>query len=201
MSKEAGNTKKSAHGKARALLSFLNLYITFAKMGSVTFGGGMAMMPIMKRELIDKKGWMTEEELIDYYAIGQATPGVIAINVSTFIGCKQAGVLGGIVSTAGMVTPSLIIICFIAMFLDKARAIPSVQRALHGVNAAVAALLTHVVVSFSKKTVKGVLGALCLVLSFALIFFFHVRTYFVIIGSALLGIILYSIKNRRGGGL
>lgn len=183
-------------GAGSALLSFLDLFVTFAKLGVVTFGGGLAMMPIMQRELIDRKGWMTEEELIDYYAIGQSTPGIIAVNVSTFIGCKRRGTLGGIVSTAGMVTPSIIIICLIALFLNKARSIPLAQRALHGVNVAVAALLTHVVASFSKKTVKGILGALCLAVSFALIFFFHVKTYFVIIGSASLGVAIYLIRNR-----
>lgn len=173
-----------------------DLFVTCAKIGVVTFGGGMAMMPIMERELITKRHWITDEELIDYYAIGQSTPGIIAVNVSTFVGCKRAGWLGGVVATAGMVFPSLVIICILALFIDKARSIPLAQRALHGVNIGVAALLTHVVVKFSKKTVKGVLGAVCLAVSFALIFFFHVRTYFVILGSALLGVAIYVWKNR-----
>lgn len=197
-SSEADTTASPTGRKGgNALLTLLDLFVTFAKIGSVTFGGGMAMMPIMERELIDKRKWIVEEELIDYYAIGQSTPGIIAVNVSTFIGCKRLGWIGGMVATAGMVAPSLIIICLIALFIDKARSIPLAQRALHGVNIAVAALLTHVLFTFSKKTVKGWVGALCLASSFALIFFLHIKTYFVIIGAALLGIAIYAWKNRK----
>lgn len=176
----------------------ITLFLTFAKMGAVTFGGGMAMMPIMERELITKRGWITDEELVDYYAIGQSTPGVIAVNVSTFVGCKRAGWIGGVVATAGMVTPSLIIICLIAGVLKGASNYPLAVKALHGVNIAVASLLTHVVFTFSKKTVKGLLGAVCLAISFVLIFFFKVPTYYIIIGSAVIGIIIASLRGKAG---
>lgn len=189
----------SASSIAKRFFTLLDLFVTFAKIGAVTFGGGMAMMPIMERELIIKRHWIDDDELIDYYAIGQSTPGVIAVNVSTFIGCKRAGWAGGVIATSGMVTPSLIIICLIALFIDKARSIPLAQKALHGVNIGVAALLTHVVVTFSKKTVKGILGLICLIVSFAVTFFFHVKTYFVIICSALLGIAIYALKNKTAG--
>lgn len=170
----------------------LDLFVTFAKMGAVTFGGGLAMMPIMQRELVDQRGWITSEELIDYYAIGQSTPGVIAVNVSTFVGYKRAGVVGGIVATTGMVFPSLIIICLIAHLLDKASSLPAAQRALHGINIAVVALLTHVTVTFAKKTVKGVLGAASLAASFVLIFILKVPTPFVLLGAGALGVALYA---------
>ncbi len=90
------------------------LFLTFAKVGVMTFGGGMAMLPILQREIVEDKGWATDEELTDYFAIGQCTPGIIAVNTATFIGQKQAGIIGGIVATMGIVFPSLIIISALA---------------------------------------------------------------------------------------
>lgn len=174
-----------------------DLFLTFAKMGAVTFGGGLAMMPIMQRELIEKKHWMTEDEMLDYFAIGQSTPGVIAVNVSTFIGYKEAGVIGGIIATLGMITPSVIVISLIARFISTVDDFPLAQKALKGINVSVAALLTSVVFRFSKKTVKGVFSALCLAVSFALIFILNVPTYWIIIGSAVLGVVIYEVSRRR----
>ena len=88
---------------------YLDMYLTFARIGGLTFGGGYAMLPILQREIVDKRHWATEEELMDYYAIGQCTPGIIAVNVSTFIGQKRAGIGGGIAATLGIVFPSLVI--------------------------------------------------------------------------------------------
>ena len=90
------------------------LFLTFAKVGVMTFGGGMAMLPILQREVVENKGWATDEELTDYFAIGQCTPGIIAVNTATFIGQKRKGVWGGIVATLGMVFPSLVIITLLA---------------------------------------------------------------------------------------
>ena len=94
----------------------LDLFLTFAKVGVMTFGGGYAMLPILRREVVDNKKWATDEELMDYFAIGQCTPGVIAVNVATFIGQKVCGVLGGITATLGLVFPSYVIICIVATF-------------------------------------------------------------------------------------
>ena len=88
----------------------LDLFLTFARVGGLTFGGGYAMLPILQREVVDKKKWATEEELADYYAVGQCTPGIIAVNVATFIGNTEAGILGGIFATLGVVFPSVVII-------------------------------------------------------------------------------------------
>src|SRR5574344_2051776 len=154
--------------------SLLDLFWTFAKIGAVTFGGGIAMLPILERELADKRHWTTGEELLDYYAISQSTPGVIAVNVSTFIGYKRKGIAGGIVATAGVVTPSIIIITIIALCLSNFADIPVVQKALVGINVAVASLLTYAVVSFVKKTLKGVFAGIMLVAGFTAIYFFHI---------------------------
>ena len=96
-----------------------NLFFAFAKVGVLTFGGGYAMLPILQREIVEKNNWASDEELMDYYAIGQCTPGVIAVNTATFIGQKNKGIMGGIMATLGVVTPSLIIITAIAAFISN----------------------------------------------------------------------------------
>ena len=133
---------------------YLDLFLTFAKVGVCTFGGGYAMLPILQREVVENKGWATEEELTDYFAIGQCTPGVIAVNTATFIGYKYKGIIGGILTTLGVVFPSLIIITLIASFLSNFAHIPTVQHALAGVNACVVALITSSVIKLGKSTVK-----------------------------------------------
>ena len=98
---------------------YLDLFLTFAKVGVCTFGGGYAMLPILQREVVEKKGWVTEEEVTDYFAIGQCTPGIIAVNTSVFIGYRQRGVPGGIAAALGVVFPSFVVITIIAAFLTK----------------------------------------------------------------------------------
>ena len=134
---------------------YADLFLTFAKVGVCTFGGGYAMLPILQREVVEKKGWATEEELTDYFAIGQCTPGVIAVNTATFIGQKYAGNLGGTIATLGVVFPSLIIITIIAAFLTNFAEIPVVRHALAGINAAVVALIGVSVLKLGKSTLKN----------------------------------------------
>ena len=106
----------------------LDLFLTFAKVGVMTFGGGMAMLPILQREVVEAKHWATEEELVDYYAIGQCTPGIIAVNTATFIGQKKGGVLGGILATLGVVFPSLVIISVLAGLITNFSHLTWVRR-------------------------------------------------------------------------
>jgi chromate transporter len=127
------------------------LFRVFFKMGCITFGGGYAMLPVIEKELIRKRGWVTMEEVMDYYTIGQVTPGIIAVNVSTFIGYKRKGPLGGILSTLGFVAPSLIFITLIAAFLTSYADIPLVGHALGGIRVAVGALILDTVI----KLIKG----------------------------------------------
>lgn len=134
---------------------YLDLFLTFAKVGVCTFGGGYAMLPILQREVVEKKGWTTDEELTDYFAVGQCTPGIIAINTATFIGYKYRGVPGGVLATLGVVFPSLIIITAIAAFLSNFADIPVVRHALAGINAAVVALIASSVVKLGKSTLKN----------------------------------------------
>ena len=120
---------------------YVSLFFTFAKIGVCTFGGGYAMLPILQRELVDNKGWATEEELADYYAVGQCTPGVIAVNTATFVGYNRMGWLGGTVATLGVVFPCLVIIMAIAAFLSNFMHLDVVAHAFNGVRAGVVALI------------------------------------------------------------
>ena len=131
----------------------LDMFLTFAKVGVMTFGGGYAMLPILQREVVDNKGWATEEELMDYYAIGQCTPGVIAVNTATFIGQKNKGILGGIVATLGVVFPSLIIISLLAGVIEAFSHIVWVQNAFGGIRVCVCVLIANAVVKLYKKAV------------------------------------------------
>lgn len=174
----------------------IDLFFSLAKVGAVTFGGGMAMLPILQRELIEKKSWLTEEELLDYFAIGQSTPGIIAVNVATFVGYKQAGIIGGIVATLGIIFPSIVIILLIAHFISAVNHFTLAQKALRGINVAVASLLTSVVFHFSKKTVKSIFGFVIFALSFTLIFFFHVQSFVIILFAIVLGIAFYFFQKK-----
>lgn len=131
---------------------YLDLFLTFAQIGVCTFGGGLAMLPILQREVVGRHKWCTDEELADYYAIGQCTPGIIAVNTATFVGHKQKGALGGIVATLGVVFPSVVIIVLIAAFLQNFAHIPAVGHAFNGVRAAVVALIASSVLKLGKTT-------------------------------------------------
>lgn len=131
---------------------YVSLFFTFAKIGVCTFGGGYAMLPILQRELVDNKGWATEEELADYYAVGQCTPGVIAVNTATFVGYNRMGWLGGIVATLGVVFPCLVIIMAIAAFLSNFMHLDVVVHAFNGVRAGVVALILSSVLKLLKTS-------------------------------------------------
>jgi chromate transporter len=131
----------------------LDLFLTFAKVGVMTFGGGYAMLPILQREVVDNKGWATEEELMDYFAIGQCTPGVIAVNTATFIGQKQGGTIAAIFTTLGVVFPSLAIISLLAGVIEAFSHLVWVQNAFGGIRVCVCVLITNAVVKLFKKAV------------------------------------------------
>lgn len=175
---------------------FLELLISFVKIGFLTIGGGYVMLPMMQSELIDKKHWITEEELLDYYAVGQSTPGIIAVNVATFVGYKKAGVTGGIVATLGIISPSLIIITALAGVIQSIDQYPNVQKAMSGINVAVCALITDATLNFIKKGVKNFVTLLVLLASFLLIYYVKVPSYLIVLGAAFLGTITYFVKNK-----
>ena len=137
----------------------LQLFAVFAKIGAFTFGGGYAMLPILQREIVEKRQWATEEELMDYYAIGQCTPGIIAVNTATFIGGKKKGIPGAIAASLGVVFPSLVIITVIAACIQNFRHIEAVQWAFDGIRAAVVALILSAVIKLGKKSIVDVATA------------------------------------------
>ena len=131
----------------------LDLFLTFARIGVCTFGGGYAMLPILQRELVENKKWATEGELADYYAVGQCTPGIIAVNTATFVGRGQAGIAGGIFATLGIVFPSIVIIVVIAAFLQNFMDLQWVVHAFNGVRAGVVALILSSVIKLFRNAV------------------------------------------------
>ena len=177
--------------------NLFNLYFSFAKIGTFTIGGGLAMMPMMQSELIEKRKWITDEELIDYYAVGQSTPGIVAVNVATFVGYKQMGIIGGIFATLGMVTPSLVIIMIFASLINSINDFPIIQKALKGINVAVAALLTSTIINFMKKTIKKFTNAIFMMISFLLVFVFKLPSFWIILFALLIGVVLTYKEKKK----
>ncbi|MCQ2436923.1 MAG: chromate transporter [Clostridia bacterium] len=173
------------------------LYWAFLRIGGLTFGGGLAMLPMLKYELVEKKGWITEEELIDCYAIGQCTPGIIAINTATFVGYKSAGILGGIFSTLGMVTPSLVIITAIATCLEKFMYNEWLQHALAGIRGVVCALMVNTVYSLGKKSLKNLFGWILCLAVFAVCVMTNIPTVVMVIVSAVIGILIHVFRTKK----
>ena len=178
-------------------MDYLTLVWTFFKVGIMTFGGGYAMLPMLQREIVEKKGWATEEELLNYYAIGQCTPGVIAVNTATFIGARQKGALGGFLATLGMVLPSLLIITVIAAVLRSFADISAVQHALAGIRVAVVVLVGSSVWKLRKAGVKDGFGWCVFLLTFLVSAAFGVSPVAVVAVSALLGLGVGTVRDRR----
>lgn len=174
----------------------LELYCTFFRIGGLTFGGGMAMLPMLKREIVEKYGWATEEELLDIYAIGQCTPGVIAVNTSTYIGYQQGKLVGSIFATLGMISPSLIIISLIASILKEFMTLPIVLHALAGIRITVCALMLNTVFSLMKSGIKDKLGVLLFLFGFLLATFTPIPTILLVVCAAVIGIFVKLRKER-----
>lgn len=176
------------------------LFATFFKMGAVTFGGGLAMLPILKREVVSVKNWATEDELINYYAVGQCTPGIIAVNTATFIGYKKRGLIGAVASTFGVVCPSLIIILCIASFIKNFSEYEIVEHIFNGIKIAVAALITEAVISLFKKSVKSKFGIILFLSSILLNIYLNLSPIYIVIIIIIIGILqcLSKEKHLRG---
>lgn len=166
------------------------LFSVFFRIGAFTFGGGYAMLPLIQKEVVEKKQWATDEEVIDYYAIGQSTPGIIAVNTATFIGYNQKGIIGAIVATLGIIVPSLIIIIIIAYSFMHFQDNQIVQHAFAGIRVAVSVLVLNAVVRMWKTTVKDYVGVIIFVISFLLIAFTDISPIIIIIATAAAGILL-----------
>ena len=166
------------------------LFLAFCKIGAMTFGGGYAMLPILQRDIVEKRKWATEEELMDYYAIGQCTPGIIAVNTATFIGKKYKGTIGGIVATLGVVFPSIVIIIIIAALLTNFADIPAVQHAFAGIRVCVCVLIINAVMKLWKKAVVDLPTFIIFALVFLGSVFLDISPVIYVVIFAILGIIL-----------
>lgn len=175
----------------------LGLFGAFAVVGVTTFGGGYAMLPALQREVVEKRRWATEEEVMDWYAIGQCTPGVIAVNTATFVGQKQVGVWGGIFATLGVVFPSLVIIMIIAAFIQNFAHLPAVQNAFAGIRVCVCVLILNAVVKLWKKSVVDWKTFLIFLLVFAGSVFLNVSPVLYVLAAALAGIVIKELEARK----
>lgn len=173
------------------------LFWSFFKIGGMTFGGGLTMLPMLEHELVQKKEWVTEEELLDCYAIGQCTPGIIAVNTATFVGYKKGKISGGIFATLGMVCPSILIITIVAMFLKNFMDNVWFQHALQGVRGVVCALLCNTVINLCKKSLKSIAAGIVFAAILILGFFTKVPTIILVLMAAATGIILDLIKAKK----
>ena len=172
------------------------LFCAFARVGVMTFGGGYAMLPILEREVVDRHGWATEEELMDYYAVGQCTPGVIAVNVATFIGFKLAGNIGGIVASIGVVTPSVLIIMLISSILTNFADVPAVKSAFAGIRVCVCVLIFNAVLKLWKKAVVDKATLVLFLIVFLLSVFFKISPVWFVVLCAAAGIALTRMGVR-----
>ena len=173
------------------------LFITFAKMGVLTFGGGMAMLPILQREVVETKRWATEDEIVDYFAIGQCTPGIIAVNTATFVGQKRKGISGGIVATLGVVFPSLIIISILAGLINNFSDVAWVQNAFAGIQVCVCVLIFNAVLKLLKKSVVDKWTGAIFVLVLLGGVFLNISPVWFILVAAVLGILLKNLEVKR----
>ena len=185
------------NGEEEKKTSLWTLFFTFAKIGVMTFGGGYAMLPILEREVVTNHGWATSEEMLDYYAIGQCTPGVIAVNVSTFIGNKERGTLGGIVATLGVIFPSLLIITSLASVLQLFQDNVYVQKAFGGIRIAVCALIASTVIKLAKKTIRSIIAAVITIATLCLELFLGVSPVIIVASVIVFGLIMYFATREK----
>lgn len=175
----------------------VELFISFFKIGLFTFGGGYAMLPMLQREVVEKHGWVTEDDVLDYYAIGQCTPGVIAVNTATFVGVRIAGIIGGAVATIAVVMPSYIIITIISSALNSLAEYELVQHALAGIRVAVAALVVVSVAKLFKKGVKKALGYIVFAVSLLAIVLFDLSPIWLVLAAIVIGVIKALMAGRK----
>lgn len=176
----------------------LELFKSFFKIGFLTYGGGLAMLPMLKRVIVDENGWASEDELTDVYAISQCTPGVIAVNAATYIGYGQNGVTGGIMATLGVVCPSFIIICLAATVLYEFMGSEILQHALAGVRIVVCALMVRTVFLMGKKTLRTSFSWILFFAALLLSLFSPLPVVLLVILAACAGILYSKIKEAKG---
>lgn len=173
------------------------LFFTFAKVGAMTFGGGYAMLPVLQREVVENKGWVSDGELADYFAIGQCTPGVIAVNAATFIGRKRQGIWGGIAATLGVVFPSLILITALAGVITSFSHVAWVRHAFAGIRVCVCVLILNAIIKLWKSAVKGRLALAIFLLVLAGSLFLKLSPVVYVAAAGAAGVVGEAVQRRR----
>jgi chromate transporter len=176
---------------------YFDLLRAFVVIGATTFGGGYAILPVLDRELIKKRGWITMDEVMDYFTIAQITPGIIAVNIATFVGYRRKGVAGGITATIGLVLPGVSLMLLISLFIQRFAEYKVVQRAFTGIRIAVCALILDTVLKLVKGFFKNYKSILIFVIAFALSVLFSVSPVYIILGAGLAGFLLFSPHSRN----
>lgn len=174
---------------------YIDLFLVFARIGGLTFGGGYAMLPMLKKEVVENRGWATEEELLDYYAIGQCTPGIIAVNTATFVGFKKKKILGGIAATLGVVFPSIVIITIITLFLRNFAQIEIVRHAFAGIRVCVCVLILDAIISLGKKSLKNGFSWVIFIVAAFVTLLAGISPIIIVLASGLAGLV-YSKLNE-----
>lgn len=177
--------------------NIIDLFLAFAKIGAVTFGGGYAMLPILQRDIVNKHHWATEEELMDYFAIGQCTPGIIAVNTATFIGHKNNGVAGAVAATLGVITPSIIIITIIAAFISNFSDLAVVKYAFNGIRVCVCVLILNSVIKLAKTALSDKWAFVIFGLVFILSMFFNISSAILVLLAGAMGYLIKTVLQKE----
>lgn len=178
-------------------VSYSELFISFFKVGLFTFGGGISMLPVIEREIVSNKKWASYDELLDYYAVSQATPGIIMVNVATFIGYKEKGILGGIISTLGVITPSLLIITLIATLIENFASISIVQSALKGIAAGISAIVISSIIKLAKSSIVDLVSVILCAIGFVIAYFTSISIIYAVVFGILAGLLIYKVLGVK----
>lgn len=196
--------RKSKEGRKHIMKELLEMYVIFARIGGFTFGGGYAMLPMLEKEIVNNKHWAREEELMDYYAIGQCTPGIIAINTATFIGYKVKGIPGAVMATLGVISPSLVIITVIAAFISNFMDLWFVSSAFSGIRACVCVLIFDAVWKLGKKSLVDKATKIIFLVILVIALFTSVSSALLVVAAGIAGVVIKGMKkgdtNKKGEG-
>jgi chromate transporter len=173
------------------------LFVSFFKVGSFTFGGGLAMLPLIRKEVVEKRRWMDDEEMLDAVAIGQSMPGAIAVNISIFVGKRVAGTLGAFMAALGVVLPAFVSIILVLLILTGIRDNAYVDKVFTGIKSASAALILLSAIKMGKSAVTGRAGFAVAAAAFVLVAAFNLHAALVLLLAALYGLLAYLFKRSK----
>jgi len=176
---------------------YWRLFSAFFRVGMFMFGGGYSMLPLLERDIVEKYHWATQEEILDYFALAQCTPGVIAVNTATMIGYRQKGLLGAAATTLGVIAPSIVIILLIASLLQNFAHIPAVQHAFAGIRVAVAALIASTVIKLIRSNVRSWPAILLCITAFAIVAIFDLSPVYVTLLAIIAGLVMGKCGGKR----